>query len=441
MPVPNKKSVDLPINSRSIWFDFSLLVILFSLVAVWANWSWFTNDYFLPPYSPDHLGYEYYNIAESLAEGRGFSDPFFDNTGPTGWCSPMLPFLLSLPISIGLSRGEIGVIFLGFQVLVLAMTGTIGLHFGDKLKCRRLVQLSLLVAFVPNFSWLFQRTHDCVFLVFWVNAILLILWKHRTPPRSFLKKVLIGTLGGLSAMASPAVGFAWAACILVRWRQELASLMIVAITSILVVSPWIVHQSVRLEKFVPIKSNVGYELFQSQIILEDGLISEHFQFHPYWPSSKEGKIYRQLGETQYLTEKSSKAKAAVLSNPSGYCRKLSARFLAATILFHSQFPATEKTVGFKMTCAIAVIPFVGFLCLLFSKVHRKSNWRTPVLCMYVFYLLPYVIVSYYERYAVPIVLVKTILTLYLFSVIWELSKGILVKVSKTDGRNLGSDGP
>src|SRR3954454_25342760 len=35
-----------------------------------------------------NLGAEYFNVARALADGRGFSDPFGEPTGPTAWVSP-----------------------------------------------------------------------------------------------------------------------------------------------------------------------------------------------------------------------------------------------------------------------------------------------------------------------------------------------------------------
>ena len=40
------------------------------------------------PNVTDHLGGEHYCVAEALAAGRGFSDPFGVPTGPTAWVRP-----------------------------------------------------------------------------------------------------------------------------------------------------------------------------------------------------------------------------------------------------------------------------------------------------------------------------------------------------------------
>src|SRR5690348_4535505 len=38
-----------------------------------------------------HLGGEYFNIAQAIVDGRGFADPFGERTGPTAWMPPLFP--------------------------------------------------------------------------------------------------------------------------------------------------------------------------------------------------------------------------------------------------------------------------------------------------------------------------------------------------------------
>ena len=71
---------------------------------VYANLSFIVTDLadfrFFPPFKQRvnanenrQLGAEYFNIARSLAAGRGFRDPFNDLTGPTAWMPPVLPLI------------------------------------------------------------------------------------------------------------------------------------------------------------------------------------------------------------------------------------------------------------------------------------------------------------------------------------------------------------
>src|SRR5262245_3472190 len=103
--------------------------------AVYANLSFAVvngDDYrYFPPFLPNIngngnwvLGGEYFNIAQALAAGRGFADPFGSPTGPTAWQPPILPaFLASLLwISDG-SRTFVVTTIVCLHVVVLIGTG------------------------------------------------------------------------------------------------------------------------------------------------------------------------------------------------------------------------------------------------------------------------------------------------------------------------------
>src|SRR5260370_22192020 len=42
-----------------------------------------------------HFGYETGRIARSIAQGRGFSNSLFGDTGPTAWMTPVSPSLVA----------------------------------------------------------------------------------------------------------------------------------------------------------------------------------------------------------------------------------------------------------------------------------------------------------------------------------------------------------
>ena len=88
-----------------------ILCVLFVIVSVFAC-SIYANlslavtskaDYqYFPPFKPnvnanlnDHLGGEYFNMAQALAAGEGFAHPFDRPTGPTAWQPPVLPLFLA----------------------------------------------------------------------------------------------------------------------------------------------------------------------------------------------------------------------------------------------------------------------------------------------------------------------------------------------------------
>lgn len=69
-----------------------------------------------------------------------------------------------------------------------------------------------------------------------------------------------------------------------------------------------------------------------------------------------------------------------------------------------------------MLCASRLLhplPFLALVFLLLSAAYVPLNWpQGTVIVVYLLYLLPYVAISYYERYAVPLVGVKVLLVLW-----------------------------
>ena len=55
---------------------------------------------------------------------------------------------------------------------------------------------------------------------------------------------------------------------------------------------------------IPIKSNLAYELYQSQCLTPDGLLErDTFYMHPYTTANHERREYCKLGESAYLDHK------------------------------------------------------------------------------------------------------------------------------------------
>jgi hypothetical protein len=186
-----------------------------------------------------------------------------------------------------------------------------------------------------------------------------------------------------------------------------------------VVAPWVTFQTIRLGKFAPIKSNTAYELYQSQVVLPDGLMSEKaFSLHPYHANSAESKRYRELGETAYLEEKKIQARQAIVDDPWGYISKTSRRFLAVTVWMDSELIIDREAILFKVAQVFATFPFLGLLALIYRLPNNK-DWVLPTIGCYVAYLLPYVLISYYERYGVPLTLPRILLTMWLLIVVKE----------------------
>src|SRR5947208_16916318 len=71
-----------------------------------------------------HLGGEYFNIAQAIVDGRGFSDPFGEATGPTAWMPPLFPALLAFILWVVRSRALVAAVILALTHASVATIGT-----------------------------------------------------------------------------------------------------------------------------------------------------------------------------------------------------------------------------------------------------------------------------------------------------------------------------
>jgi hypothetical protein len=184
----------------------------------------------------------------------------------------------------------------------------------------------------------------------------------------------------------------------------------------LALTPWTVRNYLVFGRIIPVKSNLAYELYQSQCLQPDGLIqSKTFSTHPYGAGGRERSEYQAMGEIAFLDHKRELFWKAVWEDPQDFLDRATCRFLGAT-LWYVPFDRTEEArrpVVLLISRLSHPLPFLALLVLLFSAVWQNLHWSQWVgIGVYVLYLFPYIAVSYYERYAVPLLGVKVLLVLW-----------------------------
>src|SRR5207302_1706857 len=116
-------------------------------------------------------------------------------------------------------------------------------------------------------------------------------------------------------------------------------------------------------------------------------------------------MYRQLGEMAFLDQKWQLFREAVADKPMDFIDRVATRFLAATVIYTPHTPEQEgrHPVRLWLRRVAYPLPFVCLLFLLISSVWRPlhpAQWI--VIAAYACFLLPYILVSYYERYKIPV---------------------------------------
>lgn len=136
------------------------IVLAFMTIADWKyrhprELTWLSSD------GNFHLGAEYDEIARAIRSGRGFSDPFKVESGPTAWMAPVLPYVLAgLYWVSGDNRETVVELVLLIKALVLVLTGLLVVREGRRIGRVWLTYLVLIAGFATHFHQMFQRTHD-----------------------------------------------------------------------------------------------------------------------------------------------------------------------------------------------------------------------------------------------------------------------------------------
>jgi hypothetical protein len=444
-------SPELAPRQTYTWGNVLAIIVMIAAIvgcAIYANLSFAVtnplNYKYFPPFKPHvnannnrHLGAEYYSIAKSLYAGEGFASPFKEKTGPTAWMPPVLPVVLAtlLWVCDGNQNAVMAVVIV-MQVATLVVTGLLVVTLARQTSNRLPIAVAaalFVVAMIGDFQLWFQQTHDYWIVLLALNLVVAgFCWA--APLQS--KKVAAGwgLCGGLVALISPIAAFAWGAmCVVLivrqrAWKPGAIAFLFAGLT----LTPWVVRNYLIFGRLIPVKSNAAYELWQSQCATPDGLLQTRvFAIHPFSSAGRERQQYKALGEMAFLDQKRELFWEAVLADPLDFLDRVACRALGATVVYMpSDRVAMARRPWVLWTSRILhPLPFLAFLVLLataFEQRTQAAQWI--VMGAFVLYLVPYIAVSYYDRYALPLLAVKVLLVFWaadrLLSLVWRSSAAI-----------------
>lgn len=439
VPVPQVKGPATPPAPRTRFPLFPLLFLTVTVMAcaIYANLAFAVtrpaNFCYFPPFLANvnanwnrGMGHEYLNIARALAAGQGYAHPFGGKTGPTAWQPPVYPTLLA--VLLWLSEGNVtfamtvviclsALVRIGTGLLILILvaqtTQRIGLWT---------VTVVYLLALCCNFEQCFQRTHDVWLILLSLNVLFAgLCWVRpfqagRLTTSSVLLCLGWGLFGGLCAQITPVAGLTWGMLSLLVGLQQRAwsRLALALLAAVLTLAPWTVRNYLVFDRLIPMKSNLAFELYQSQCLQRDGLL-QNFNGHPGEAGGPEGREYRSLGEAAYMDRKRHQFWQAVWNDPEEYLDRAASRLLATTVWYVPfNRPRDAKQPWILWISRLThPLPFLALVVLLFTGMRdplRASQWIA--IGIYCVYLLPYIGASYYDRYAAPLLGVKVLLVLW-----------------------------
>jgi len=249
------------------------------------------------------------NIAFALAEGRGFSNVFRTETGPTAWLAPVYPLMVAAAFKLfGVFTARAFFACAALNML-FSSAACVPIYFVGK----RIGGLGV----GAGAAWLWAVFPSGVMMPFeWIwdtslSALLaaMILWAtlELSETEKWLDWGAYGVLWGLALMTNPALGlllpFLLGWVVLrgrgensARWKRVGLALGL----AILFCVPWTIRNYVAFHRLIPVRSNLPFELWLGN----NDIFDEHARGgRKSITRTEEARRYAQLGETGYMAEK------------------------------------------------------------------------------------------------------------------------------------------
>ncbi len=334
---------------------------------------------------------------------------------------PILPTLLACLLwACDGDRDAVMAVIIFLQVAVLIGTGLLVLALARQTSRRLGAVLTAAVFFVAllsSFHLCFQSTHDCWLVLLALDLVIAGLCWFR-PLHGWKAAIGWGLVGGFCAQINPVVAFAWGMSSVVTafpqraWSRLALAVLVAGLT----LTPWTVRNYLVFGRLIPVKSNASYELYQSQCLQKDGLLHHStFGSHPYASAGRERREHKALGEIAFLDRKQEQFRQAVRADPLDFLDRAACRFLGATLWYEpfNSVKEAKRPWSLWFSRLTHPLPFAGLLVLLLASIWQPLHRRQGIVIgVYLLYLLPYAAISYYERYALPLLAAKVLLVIW-----------------------------
>ncbi len=357
----------------------------------------------------EQFGAEMGWTARSLALGRGFSSPFYPETGPTALVCPLFPLLLAAVFKLfGLYTDAAAFAALTLNATCSSLISVV-IFFGMRRRFGQgTAQSAAWIWAVYPYAVYYSAVYlwDCA-LTSLLFACCFFLAMTRLPAMRLLGWACYGFLLGLAALSNPAV-LSVVPMLLVyalwqRYRAGRSVLLPLAATLtvlLLTVAPW----SLR-----------NLRVMHQPVLMRDGFWAEFYagnagdtsHSNPDWthPASNPGEMleYRRRGEMGYMAWKHSLALQQVQHHPAAFavaCTRRLVRFWTGYWSFSHAYLQGEAL-------DLPNVPFCSVLTLLmavgiFQLWRRDRNLAIPYLATLLVFPLPYYITHASMDYRQPI---------------------------------------
>jgi hypothetical protein len=272
-----------------------------------------------------HFGAEMGRIARALATGRGYADPFFGQTGPTAWVTPLFPLILGGIFKIfGVYSTLSAWAILALDSLLNALMIPLIWEMGERCFGLRVTRWAVWIwALYPAamqyaVKWIWEMT----LTTFLLQLALVIALRvgcvgeaRQGDGPSWPRWLAFGLVWGLMALSNPGLLLFLPVCgvwMLARSGREgwhhLPKAVASGLVFLAVIAPWSWRNELVFHQFVPFRTNMGAELYLGNGPGANGLLMQYD--HPT-VSAEQLALYRQMGELRYSAWRGEQARQAI----------------------------------------------------------------------------------------------------------------------------------
>jgi 4-amino-4-deoxy-L-arabinose transferase-like glycosyltransferase len=270
------------------------------------------------------FGFEVGMVARSIATGHGFANPFWGETGPTAWLTPVFPYLLSgIFILFGIKTKAAAIAMLALNSLFSALT-CVPIFFVAKKSfgLRGAKWAAWIWAFFPYaiFYSADSMWYHCFLTLLLTMLVLFIL--HLEHVTSLWAWAAFGVLAGITTLTTPVVlgvlpfMIGW---VCYRLRERARNWLVPAGTAafalLATIAPWAVRNYQTFHRPVFLKDNFWMEMCVGNVGND-----RHWwngALHPAGRPEEAAEIQR-VGELAYLEEKRNLALDFLKTHPGIY---------------------------------------------------------------------------------------------------------------------------
>ncbi|MGD0797870.1 MAG: hypothetical protein ABR910_09120 [Acidobacteriaceae bacterium] len=439
---PGNLSLRAP--ARIFWAGFLVRVLYITLA----------HTYRIRP-AEDHFqfGWEAGRIARALVTGYGYSDPFANaflaHTGPTAWIPPLYPLLMAglfrlLGVYTPASAWMLLVINSAFSAATALAVWEIAARC---LNQRVAIWSAWLWALYPaamqyavRWPWEMSIT-TALFSFTLVLALRMLgvgspgLSDLRPPLQSVpsnpnlrttdngqrtMSWLFLGLLWGLIALSNSTLIVFLPVCVLwilipalcqpsAPWNLIVRDVTLAALVFLACVLPWTIRNARVFQAFIPLRGNLGAEMYMGNGPGSNGLLMEYD--HPF-QSAEQLRLYAQMGEVRYVAMRGALARAYIAQDPGHFLADVARRIYFFWVSV--PHPADDPWyVEAGRVLNFAFISLAGLMGLALA-LHRRVPAAGLFAWAFVLLPAPYYLITVHARFRHPLEPLICILGVYLF---------------------------